>query len=129
MIDWETSYRELEEQMRIMLLQVANRYEELELVANDAHILSVRNIYTSKSKNVIEAIAQASGTDVEFAFALYGPDGFRQVLPYARKNSASFTPNKEGKFRVWVHVREVAMRDKVVVKKSSEIQMAGMKND
>lgn len=108
-----------------MLLQIANRYEELENAAKIANTLTINDLRVSRSKHVIESTAQANGMDVEYAFAAYGPNGFRQILPYSRKNNATFNLSENGKFRIWVHVREISNPEKVLVRKSSEIKIAG----
>lgn len=125
MINWEERYRELEEQMRIMLLQVANKYEELERAAQIAKILAIRKITINMNKSGVDTIAHGNGEDIEYSFAVYGPNGFKLVAPYSRKNFASFDLRNAGKHRVWTSIRETSNHNDVITKKSSEFDFSG----
>lgn len=126
MINWEARYRELEEQMATMLLQIASKYEELESRAAAAEELSVNQLHVTTVKSKINAIAHANGKDLEYAFAIYGPRKYKEVSKYSKKNSHNFVVKENGNYRVWAHVREVNNPHDVAVKKSVELMINGV---
>lgn len=127
MINWEARYRELEEQMATMLLQIASKYEELESRAVVAETLVIKEFDVKIDKSTISAVGHASGEDIEYAFAIYGPNKLKQVSTYSKLNSYNFSVKVNGNYRVWIHVREANNPKNVVVKKSAELKIAGVK--
>lgn len=128
MINWEERYRELEDQMAAMLLQIANKYDELEFRAVAAESLKIKNLFVSSDKSNVHAVAHANGSDIEYAFAIYGPERFKIVSSYSKSNSYNFSVKRAGRYRIWVHVREVGNPNNVVTKKSSEFKVNGVQN-
>lgn len=126
MINWEDRYRELEDQMAAMLLQIANKYDELEFRAISAESLKIKNLIVAVEGENVNAVAHANGNEIEYAFSIYGPNQYKVVSSYSRSNSYKFLVKNKGNYRVWVHVREVGNPKNVVTKKSLELKVNGV---
>jgi len=127
-LNWERLYRQLEGDLRYILMSAADQMEILESAVREADEISVSTLEVDTEATELSAVCVARGADLEYSFALYGPERFRLVTPYSTRNSHTFSAPFEGVFRVWVYVRSRKDSVGVVIDKSPEVLISYAKS-
>lgn len=122
-LNWERLYRQLENDLKYILMSAADQMEALESALREAEKISISCLEARAKGSALSVVSVARGADLEYSFALYGPERFRLVTAYASSNSHTFSVDRSGSFRVWAHVRSRIDPSQVVVKKSPAISI------
>jgi hypothetical protein len=116
-LNWESLYRELEEQLSIILGSVARRMEELEKQSEES--ILIENIIIDKVGNSVRVTCVARANAPQFAFELQGPNGLKIPYDFSFENTKQFPLLLQGNYQVRCSVRD-AMETNIVVSESSE---------
>ena len=110
--------------MAMMLLKMADRYEELESQAY-SEPLKVTTLEVDVNNRKVVTYAHANKANIEYSFALYGPRGIKIVHKFGPYNNSVFHDLRDGTYRVWVQIRDIENAQDIILKKSAEFTIKG----
>lgn len=98
-IDWREQYEELERTLGYIFAGFQHSLES-GLTAPHSTDVELDSVRISLSDTVADVVAVHSGSPAAFAFYLYRNDERVAVVPYSPKNSALFSIDGSGRYRI-----------------------------